>query len=261
MWKNRKKRKKKAPLPVAAREYEAKFFDLVPTTSPSRVFVRLGQATLTKLVNLRTKEKAMLRKDVHDIDDVLSLVVKPATLRRFQKRGTCFGATIRTDGIQLQLQKIDATAKEEKKMRREARKKVAEEEVEDDVAEEDVEDEEIDERTAVHKEGAKRPTRVAARAKPTLFFPKGGIPVGFDPGHVNILVKGKGSSTRYQQLLFIIIRVSMHANTHWNKSWLRQGGQATRHLLWLPMQWRRSRRRRPTTRPCSRCFEFAAITS
>ena len=102
-------------------EGHEKLFNLVPTTSFSRSFVFLTKSPFANLVPPQEGKKR--KPDYTDMNDLMPMVFKMDKFKRMLKSGSlCFGDSIRTDGIQLQVQLVDNANRESKARKIEARK-------------------------------------------------------------------------------------------------------------------------------------------
>jgi len=97
-------------------------FNLLPSTKFGRAFVYLTKdpfANLAPIIGGGRKRKP----EYNDMNDLIPLVFNMANLDRLTKGGElCFGDSVRTDGIQLQLLVVDAENRESKRRKEEAKK-------------------------------------------------------------------------------------------------------------------------------------------
>jgi hypothetical protein len=102
-----------------------KLFNLTPVTSFRRTFLSITKDSAANLVPKITDPKGKRKRfdDYEDMNDLMPLIFNMKTLKRLvEKDGLCFGDSFRTDGIQLQVQVVNA-ANREGKARKEAAKK------------------------------------------------------------------------------------------------------------------------------------------
>jgi len=100
-----------------------KLFNLVPVTSYRRTFVFLSKDPFANLVPPLKGAGRKRKPDYDDMNDLMPLLFKKEGFKKMLKdKPLCFGDTIRTDGIQLQVQLVDAANRQAKLRKMAARK-------------------------------------------------------------------------------------------------------------------------------------------